>query len=123
MLLCAPNWLFLLPGAFLFALGLGLVFWLFPGPRQVGKVIFDIHTMLFGMMFALVGAQIIAIGLFAKVFSYAERVSNNHHSLERWLRRVKLEHGLGLGGILNVGGGAGACLVFWEGVGSEARSL
>ena len=32
MLLYAPNWLFLLPGISLLMFGLGLVFWLFPGP-------------------------------------------------------------------------------------------
>src|SRR5437868_14095658 len=35
MLLYAPNWLFLLPGAALVAVGLFLVFWLLPGPRQI----------------------------------------------------------------------------------------
>src|SRR5258708_6958052 len=35
MLLYAPNWLFLVPGGFLMALGLGLVFWLLPGPRWI----------------------------------------------------------------------------------------
>ena len=55
MLLYAPNWLFLLPGISLLMFGLGLVFWLFPGPRHLGRVTFDIHTMLFGMMFALLG--------------------------------------------------------------------
>src|SRR5579864_1287179 len=46
MLLYAPNWLFIAPGAFLFVFGLALVFWLLPGPRAVGSVIFDIHSML-----------------------------------------------------------------------------
>ena len=81
--------------------GLGLVFWLFPGPRHLGHVTFDVHTMLFGMIFALLGAQVMAIGLFAKVFSYSERFSQQR-SLERWLHRVKLEHGLLIGGILTL---------------------
>jgi glycosyltransferase involved in cell wall biosynthesis len=38
MLLYAPNWLFLLPGGLLVALGIGLVLWLLPGPRFAGKV-------------------------------------------------------------------------------------
>src|ERR1700675_355159 len=73
MLLYAPNWLFLLPGAALVVLGLGLVLWLFPGPRHVGRVTLDLHTMIFGVFFTLLGAQILSIGAFAKVFSYAER--------------------------------------------------
>src|SRR5882762_7506312 len=101
MLLYAPNWLFLLPGISLLLAGLGLVFWLLPGPRRMGHVTFDVHTMLFGMIFALLGAQVVAIGLFAKVFSYSERFSQQR-SLERWLHRVKLEHGLVIGGILTL---------------------
>jgi hypothetical protein len=99
-LLYAPNWLFLLPGSLLIV-GLGLVFWLFPGPRHLGRHP-DVHHV-FGMMFAKLGAQVIP-GLFAKVFSYAERFSHNQRSLERWLRRVKLEDGLVMGGTLACSG-------------------
>ena len=72
-------------------------FWLTPGPRPVGGVVFDTHTMFFGMIFALTGAQILAIGAFAKVYSYSERFLSNQRSLARWLRRIKLEDGLMLG--------------------------
>ena len=114
MLLYAPNWLFLAPGTFLLVLGTALVFWLFLGPRPVGRIILDIHTMLFGMVFALMGMQIISIGLFAKVFSYTERLSPKQQSLERWLSRVKLEHGLMLGAGLAVTGASGAVWLFWK---------
>jgi len=119
MLLYAPNWLFIGPGSFLLALGVGLVFWLFPGPRPVGQVIFDIHTMLFGMIFALLGVQIISIGMFAKVFSFAERFSPNQRSLERWLNRVKLEHGLMLGTGLAFAGGLGCVWLLWKWMASD----
>ncbi len=70
MLLFAPNWLFLVPGGLLALLGMSLVLWLLPGPRSIGRAVIDVHTMLFGMVFTLTGTQIIAIGLFAKVYSY-----------------------------------------------------
>ncbi len=114
MLMLAPNWLFLGPGAFLFLLGMAMVMWLLPGPRPVGRVIFDIHTMLFGMVFALLGVQIITIGTFAKVYSYAERFSPDQRSLARWLSRVKLEHGLVLGALLVLLGGAGLFWLCWS---------
>jgi len=114
MLLYAPNWLFLFPGGSLMAIGLGLVFWLLPGPRQVGSAVIDIHTMLFGMIFTLLGAQIVFIGLFAKVFSYAERFSPNQRSLERWLQHVGLEEGLMAGASLALFGAGGAIWVFWK---------
>ena len=70
--------------------------------------------MLFGMLFSLLGAQIISIGLFAKVYSYAERFSPNQRSLERWLSRVKLEHGLMLGTLLALLGAGGSIFLVAE---------
>jgi hypothetical protein len=55
------------------------------------------------------GAQLIAIGFFAKAFSYAERFDRNPISLKRMLRHVTLEHGLAVGGIFFLAGFAG-CL-------------
>jgi hypothetical protein len=101
MLLYAPNWLFLLPGTALVVAGLFLVFWLLPGQRQISPhVILDIHTMIFGEIFTLLGVQILSIGAFAKVFSYAERFDRRSVSLKRALKRVTLESGLLLGGAL-----------------------
>ncbi len=115
MLLFSPNWLFLLPGSILMVLGLAIVFWLLPGQRHLtSRIILDIHTMIFGMIFTLLGAQIICIGFFAKVFSYAERFDRNPVSLKRMLRRVKLEHGLLLGVFLALVGFAGDAWVFAE---------
>jgi glycosyltransferase involved in cell wall biosynthesis len=113
MLLFAPNWLFLLPGTILMVLGLAIVFWLLPGQRHLtSRIILDIHTMIFGMIFTLLGAQIICIGFFAKVFSYAERFDRNPISLKRMLSRIKLEHGLLLGAVLALVGFAGDAWVF-----------
>ena len=114
MLLCAPNWLFLVPGGSLTVVGISIVLWLFPGPRQVGRVVFDLHSMLFGMLFVLLGVQIISIGLFAKVFSYAEHLGQGEPTLEGWLRRIKLEHGLAAGGSLALAGFMGDAWVFWH---------
>ena len=114
ILLSAPNWLFLVPGGFLVALGIGLVLWLLPGLRFAGKVGLDVHTMALGMMLALVGVHIISIGLFVKVFSYTERFSRNQVSLARLLKHVRLEHGLLLGGMLTLTGFVGDTVVFWQ---------
>ena len=114
MLMLAPNWLFLAPGTFLFLLGMAIVFWLLPGPRPVGRVIFDVHTMFFGLVFAILGVQIITIGTFAKVYSFAERFFPEQRSLARWLSRVKLEHGLLLGAALAFLGCAGLFLLCWR---------
>jgi glycosyltransferase involved in cell wall biosynthesis len=115
MLLYAPNWLFFLPGALLAAMGLALVIWLLPGPRTITpRITLDLHTMIFGVIFTLMGAQILSIGAFAKVFSYAERFDRNTVSLKRVLRRVTLESGLFLGGALFLTGLAGCAWITWQ---------
>ncbi len=115
MLLYAPNWLFLLPGAALSVAGLALVFWLLPGPRTISpSVTLDIHTMIFGVIFTLLGSQILSIGAFAKVFSYAERFDRGSVSLKRALRRVTLESGLLAGGLLFLAGFTGCAWITWK---------
>jgi hypothetical protein len=115
MLLYAPNWLFLLPGALLVVAGLALVFWLLPGPRSITpRITLDLHTMIFGVIFTMLGAQILSIGAFAKVFSYAERFDRRSVSLRRLLRRVTLESGLLLGGVLFLVGFTGCAWITWR---------
>jgi hypothetical protein len=120
MLLYAPNWLFLLPGAAFMLVGLALVFWLLPGPRAITpRIGLDLHTMIFGVIFTLLGAQILSIGAFAKVFSYAERFDRSGTvSLKRILKRVTLESGLLLGGALFLAGLSGCAWVTWQWVAS-----
>src|SRR5712692_8434664 len=49
MLLCSPRWLFLYPGFLLVLVMAGLLSgaWLLPGPRTIGRVTLDIHTLFF----------------------------------------------------------------------------
>jgi glycosyltransferase involved in cell wall biosynthesis len=115
MLLYAPNWLFLFPGGLLMAVGLFLTCWLLPGPRTIlHNIVLDVHTMIFGVIFTLTGAQILAIGAFAKVFSYVERFDRNTVSLKRILKRVTFESGLLLGGALFLCGLAGCAHITWK---------
>ena len=124
MLLYAPNWLFLGPGGALMAMGLALVIWLLPGARWIGQVRLDIHTMFFGVLFTLLGMQILSIGLFAKIFSYTERFDHSNVGLSRWLRRLPLESGLVAGTALAIVGFVGDVAIFckWKQGGFGALS-
>jgi glycosyltransferase involved in cell wall biosynthesis len=100
IMLSAPNWLFLLPGGLLMALGIGFVFWLLPGPKFAGRIGLNTNTMSLAMMLVLLGMHIFSIGLFVKVFCYTERLTRGQRTLARWLKRLRLEHGLLLGAAL-----------------------
>jgi glycosyltransferase involved in cell wall biosynthesis len=114
MLLFSPTWLFIAPGAVLATIGGALLVWLLPGPRTIGSVTLDVHTMVFAMVFVLVGAQIMAIGLFAWVFSYSERFRGANHSMQRALSSMSLEKGLALGATLTLLGVGGAGYELWR---------
>jgi glycosyltransferase involved in cell wall biosynthesis len=115
MLMYAPNWLYLVPGGLLLFCGLALVIWLLPGPRRLtSRITLDIHTMVFGVIFTLLGVQILSIGSFAKVFSYAARFDRGTVSLKRYLKRITLETGLLVGGLIFLVGFVGCAWITWQ---------
>jgi hypothetical protein len=103
MLLYAPNWLFLLPGGVLMAIGLGIVLWLLPGPILAGRVGLNTNSMSLAIMLVLLGMHIFSIGLFVKVFCYTEKLARGQQTLVRWLKHLRLEHGLLLGAAVPLG--------------------
>src|ERR1035438_5574889 len=60
LLMYSPRWLFLYPGIALLLIGLAASFWLLLSPRQIGRVVFDVHTILFAFGSMSVGFQLIA---------------------------------------------------------------
>ncbi len=114
ILLFAPNWLFVFPGFLSSGLGFTLAMWSLLGPHQIGHVVFDIPAMVFSMIFTMLGVQITAIGLFAKVFSYTEKFDHSNLGLSRWLKRMSLETGLALGLTLWLIGILGGMAVLWK---------
>lgn len=103
MLLYSPRWLFLMPGLFFFWLGtLGLI-WLLPGPRQIGRVVFDVHTLLFAGLLCLIGFQLVWFSVFANVFAVTEGLLPQKY-LSRLFKFIKLESGLVLGFLLSLAG-------------------
>jgi hypothetical protein len=119
LLLFSPRWLFLYPGVALLTAGLGCLIWLWPGPRQVGSLQLDIHTMLYALAVAMVGAQLCVLAICAKVFAVGLAIhppSRSVSVLKRWLT---FEVGL-VGGVLLLSVGLGFAvesLLSWERVG------
>ena len=100
MLMYSPRWLFLYPGTFLILLGLAGCAWLLPGPRFVHGIGFDVHTLLYAFVFVLMGFQLDAFWVFAKVFAISEGLLREDPRLNRAFRYISLETGLAAGGLL-----------------------
>lgn len=114
LLLYCPRWLFFYPGWTLVALGLGLFVWLLPGPRNIGQVQFDVHTLLCGAGFLLLGFQAITFGLFANQFASSEGLLPPQPPRKE--DGLHLERGILLGLFLIVAGvgAAAAALEVWH---------
>ena len=113
LLLYSPRWLFLYPGIALFAAGIVISAILLPGPRAVGNVVFDVHTLLFAAMAILIGFQSVVFATFTKVFAISEGLLPEDPRLTRMFRYVTLEVGL-IAGVLLILAGAGAWILGLE---------
>lgn len=100
MLLFSPRWLFLYPGVFLFLSGLALCAVLAIGPVQIGRVKFDVHTLLFGALATLTGFQAMAFAALGKFIAVRAGLRPAEARFEERLGRFSLEAGLLVGAAL-----------------------
>jgi hypothetical protein len=108
LLMYSPRWLFLYPGIASFLAGLAASLWLVVGPRRIGGVVLDVHTLLYAFGLTLVGFQSMAFAVFTKVFAITEGLLPEDPKLNRLFKYLKLETGLAIGGSLIVSGIAGS---------------
>ena len=113
MLVHAPTFLFLVPGGVLLVLGLIVLFALAGGPVTVFGREWQLHAMILASTATLVGAQIVQLGLFARTYAVLY-LDEREPALERLWARVRLEHGLMLGGAVFVAGGVILTAIFLE---------
>jgi glycosyltransferase involved in cell wall biosynthesis len=116
MLLYSPRWLFLYPGVFLVIVGGALMLWLLPGPRQVGNIFFDIHTMLYAFAFIILGFQSILFATFTKAFAISEGLLPEDARIDKFSALFSLEKGILFGIGLTVLGFLGSfdAILLWE---------
>lgn len=114
MLLYSPRWLFLYPGMALMLLGLALDVWLLPGPRKIGAITLDVHSMLYGAMMVLAGFQAVLFAVFTKVFTISEGLLPPDPRMDRVFKVFTLEIGLVGGGVLTLLGLAGSAYAVWS---------
>jgi len=110
LLMYSPRWLFLYPGIASIVVGLATCIWLLPGPRRVGNVGFDFHTLAYGFAAILVGFQLLAFAVFTKIFAITEGLLPEDPRLDRMFQYIKLETGLMAGALCTLLGVAGSVL-------------
>ena len=112
LLIYSPRWLFLYPGALTMLVGLITTLWLLPGPRSVGSVTLDVHTLLYTAVLIMVGFQAVNFAVFTKVFAITEGLLPEDPRLNRLFHIVNLEVGLIIGCSLIIIGLVGSFYAF-----------
>jgi hypothetical protein len=108
LLLYSPRWLFLYPGLLLMGLGLLAMLWILPGPRTIGRVTFDVNTLLYAAAAVFLGFQSVIFAVFTKVYAVNEGLLPEDPRLNTLFRYVKLETGLVTGAVLVLVGWLGS---------------
>ena len=102
-----PNFLFLLPGAVMLALGALTTLLVFVQVPVFGRNLL-VHSLIIGCLLVLLGVQAIGLGLCARAFG-VYFISDQDEFFQRLRARFKLEHGLafamavGLSGVVLLG--------------------
>lgn len=116
MLLYSPKWLFLFPGMALVIAGLAGGLWLVPGPRTIGHVTLDVHTLMYAGAAILIGFQSVIFAVFTKIFAITEGLLPEDPRLNKVFDYITLEVGLIIGFILFFMGLAGSigAFIYWD---------
>jgi glycosyltransferase involved in cell wall biosynthesis len=102
LLVHSPNHLFILPGAVMALLG-GLVELIVISTLPVFGRHWDIHALIAGALLAIVGTQIVALGICAHAYA-TYFMGERDRWFDRMRARFRLEHGLMLGGGITLAG-------------------
>jgi glycosyltransferase involved in cell wall biosynthesis len=112
LLLFSPRWLFLIPGVFLFVIGIGAMAIIGAHIVILGGLGLDIHTLAYAGSAVVLGFQMVLFAIFAKFAGQQAGWLPRDIKLEKVLVRATLESGLCLS----------LCL-FLAGLGLTAKAL
>jgi glycosyltransferase involved in cell wall biosynthesis len=98
LLVHSPTWLFIIPGAVLAVLGVIVAAISLAQISFLGRN-WDLHSMVAGSLFMIVGTQVLALGLCAHAYG-TYFMGEKDPWFDRMRARFKLEHGLLAGGAI-----------------------
>ncbi len=84
--------------------GLATMAWLVPGPRQLGSVTLDVHTLAYSAAAVVCGFQAVVFAVFTKIYGINAKLLPEDPRIARLGELFSLEVGLAIGGLLLVGG-------------------
>jgi glycosyltransferase involved in cell wall biosynthesis len=102
LLVHSPTHLFILPGALLAGVG-ALILALVGGGLEVAGRAWGIHALIGGSLLLIVGTQVVALGLCAHAYG-TYFMGDRDPWFDRMRARLRLEHGLLLGGLVMLAG-------------------
>jgi len=104
ILMYSPTYLFLVPGLFLFLVGLVSIILLKQGPLSIAGFNIDIHFMLLGSLLTLLGYQIINLGLCARTYAITIGFEKHDKLIDFIAKHISLERGVVIGiGVFLIG--------------------
>jgi len=98
LLVHSPNYLFILPGAIMSLLGWLIELIVITHIGVFGRE-WDVHALIAGSLLAIVGAQVVALGICAHAYG-TYFMGEKDRWFDRMRARYRLEHGLMLGGAI-----------------------
>jgi glycosyltransferase involved in cell wall biosynthesis len=102
LLLHSPNHLFIIPGAVMTAIGAIVELAVIARLGVFGRE-WDIHALIAGALLAIVGTQVVALGICAHAYA-TYFMGEQDRWFDRMRARYKLEHGLLFGGTITLAG-------------------
>jgi glycosyltransferase involved in cell wall biosynthesis len=102
LLVHSPTYLFIVPGLVMAALGVLICTTVVAKIDIFGRV-WDVHTMVAGSLFMVVGTQVVALGLCAHAYG-TYFMGEKDRWFDNMRARFRLEHGLLLGGAIALAG-------------------
>ena len=114
MLLYCPQWLYFIPGAAGFSLGIVSLFLLRKGPVLFFGHYWDIHFMFFASILCILSYQIMNLGVYAHTFALRQGFLKYDRLTLFFKRNFNLERGILLGGVIFLTGSAILLVIFIE---------
>jgi glycosyltransferase involved in cell wall biosynthesis len=121
LLVHSPTYLFILPALTMLALGSLIMLTVLARVQLLGRQ-WDVHTMIAGSLLAIVGTQVVGLGLCAHAYG-TYYLGSKDPWFDRMRERFRLEHGLMLGAAVALVGVVFAAFVVAKWVDSSFGAL